>query len=70
LSGVPVIVKPATTTAWLTQRMVKDVVDAGIFPAGAISVICGSNAGEKWRKKRNRGAGLQRTDSGNLQANG
>jgi len=32
LSGVPVIVKPATATAWLTQRMVKDVVDAGIFP--------------------------------------
>jgi 3,4-dehydroadipyl-CoA semialdehyde dehydrogenase len=25
--------------------MVKDVVDAGIFPAGAISVICGSSAG-------------------------
>ncbi len=45
LSGVPVIVKPATTTAWLTQRMVKDVVDAGIFPTGAISVICGSSAG-------------------------
>jgi len=45
LSGVPVIVKPATTTAWLTQRMVKDVVDAGIFPAGAISVICGGSAG-------------------------
>jgi 3,4-dehydroadipyl-CoA semialdehyde dehydrogenase len=45
LSGVPVIVKPATATAWLTQRMVKDVVDAGIFPAGAISVICGSSAG-------------------------
>ena len=45
LSGVPVIVKPATATAWLTQRMVKDIVDAGIFPAGAISVICGSPAG-------------------------
>ena len=34
LSGVPVIVKPATATAWLTQRMVKDVVDAGVLPAG------------------------------------
>jgi 3,4-dehydroadipyl-CoA semialdehyde dehydrogenase len=45
LSGVPVIVKPATATAWLTQRMVKDVVDAGIFPAGAISIVCGSSAG-------------------------
>lgn len=45
LSGVPVIVKPATATAWLTQRMVKDVVDAGVLPAGALSVICGSPAG-------------------------
>ena len=45
LSGVPVIIKPATTTAWLTQRMVKDVVDAGILPPGALSVICGSSAG-------------------------
>lgn len=45
LSGVPVIVKPATATAWLTQQMVKDVVDAGIFPAGALSIVCGSSAG-------------------------
>ena len=45
LSGVPVIVKPATATAWLTQRMVHDVVEAGIFPPGALSVVCGSSAG-------------------------
>jgi 3,4-dehydroadipyl-CoA semialdehyde dehydrogenase len=45
LSGVPVIVKPATATAWLTQRMVQDVVEAGILPAGALSVVCGSSAG-------------------------
>ncbi|HEU0199546.1 MAG TPA: 3,4-dehydroadipyl-CoA semialdehyde dehydrogenase, partial [Burkholderiaceae bacterium] len=45
LSGVPVIVKPATVTAWLTQRMVKDVIDAGILPPGALSIICGSSAG-------------------------
>ncbi len=45
LSGVPVIVKPATATAWLTQRMVKDVVDAGVLPAGALSVVCGSPSG-------------------------
>ncbi len=42
LSGVPVIIKPATATAWLTQRMVQDVVNAGILPVGALSVICGS----------------------------
>ena len=45
LSGVPVIIKPATATAWLTQRMVKDVVDAGVLPAGSLSVICGSSNG-------------------------
>ena len=45
LSGVPVIVKPATATAWLTQRMVRDVVEAGVFPRGALSVVCGSSAG-------------------------
>ena len=45
LSGVPVIVKPGTSTAWLTQRMVRDVIEAGVLPAGALSVICGSSAG-------------------------
>lgn len=45
LSGVPVVVKPATATAWLTQRMVQDIVDAGILPPGALSVVCGSPAG-------------------------
>jgi 3,4-dehydroadipyl-CoA semialdehyde dehydrogenase len=45
LSGVPVIVKPATATAWLAQRTVRDVVAAGVLPAGTLSVICGSSAG-------------------------
>ncbi|MBY4899093.1 3,4-dehydroadipyl-CoA semialdehyde dehydrogenase [Cupriavidus sp. AU9028] len=45
LSGVPVVVKPATATAWLTQRMVEDVVKAGVLPAGALSIVCGSPAG-------------------------
>jgi 3,4-dehydroadipyl-CoA semialdehyde dehydrogenase len=45
LAGVPVVVKPATATAWLTQRMVHDVVQAGVLPHGALSVICGSSAG-------------------------
>ena len=42
LSGVPVFVKPATSTAWLAQRMIEDIVAAGVAPEGAISIICGS----------------------------
>jgi 3,4-dehydroadipyl-CoA semialdehyde dehydrogenase len=42
LSGVPVVVKPASPTAWLTHRMVEDIVKAEILPPGAISIICGS----------------------------
>ena len=45
LSGVPVLVKPATPTAWLTQRMVADIVEAGLLPKGALSVVCGSPKG-------------------------
>lgn len=45
LSGVPVIVKPATATAWLAHRMVADVVDSGILPPGALSIVCGSASG-------------------------
>jgi 3,4-dehydroadipyl-CoA semialdehyde dehydrogenase len=45
LSGVPVVLKPATATAWLAQQMVKDVIDAGVLPAGALSVVCGSAHG-------------------------
>ena len=45
LSGVPVVVKPATATAWLTQRMVADVIASGVLPPGALSVVCGSSAG-------------------------
>jgi 3,4-dehydroadipyl-CoA semialdehyde dehydrogenase len=39
------VVKPATATAWLTQRMVMDVVRSGVLPPGALSVVCGSSAG-------------------------
>jgi 3,4-dehydroadipyl-CoA semialdehyde dehydrogenase len=41
LSGMPVFVKPATPTAWLTQEMVADVIAAGVVPAGALSIVCG-----------------------------
>ena len=41
LSGVPIVIKPATSTAWLTHEMVKDVVEANILPAGALNIVCG-----------------------------
>src|SRR5215831_17868859 len=45
LSGVPVLAKPASSTAMLAHAMVKDVIAAKILPEGALSVLCGS-AGE------------------------
>lgn len=42
LSGMPVVAKPATSTCWLSNRMVHDVVAADILPDGALSLICGS----------------------------
>jgi 3,4-dehydroadipyl-CoA semialdehyde dehydrogenase len=42
LSGVAVFVKPATPTALLTQRMVEDVIKAGVLPVGGLSILCGS----------------------------
>lgn len=41
LSGVPVLAKPATATCLLSERMVRDVVDAGVLPAGALQLVCG-----------------------------
>jgi 3,4-dehydroadipyl-CoA semialdehyde dehydrogenase len=42
LAGVPVLAKPATSTAWLAQEMVSAVIEAGILPPGALSILCGS----------------------------
>ncbi|HKV61154.1 MAG TPA: 3,4-dehydroadipyl-CoA semialdehyde dehydrogenase [Candidatus Acidoferrum sp.] len=42
LSGVPVVVKPASPTAWLAHRMVEDIVKANLLPPGSVSLICGS----------------------------
>ncbi|WP_417798819.1 3,4-dehydroadipyl-CoA semialdehyde dehydrogenase [Terasakiella pusilla] len=41
LAGVPCFVKPATATCLLSYEMVKDVVEADILPAGALSLLCG-----------------------------
>ncbi|NQZ87721.1 MAG: phenylacetic acid degradation bifunctional protein PaaZ [Colwellia sp.] len=41
IAGVPVIVKPATVSAYLTQAMVEDIIDSGLLPEGSIQLICG-----------------------------
>jgi oxepin-CoA hydrolase/3-oxo-5,6-dehydrosuberyl-CoA semialdehyde dehydrogenase len=42
LAGVPAIVKPATATAYLTEAVFRAMIDSGLFPKGAIQLICGS----------------------------
>jgi len=41
LAGVPAIVKPASSTAYLTELMVKRIIESGILPAGALQLVCG-----------------------------
>ncbi len=42
LAGVPAIVKPASSTAYLTELMVRRINASGILPDGALQLICGS----------------------------
>ncbi|HEY0766902.1 MAG TPA: phenylacetic acid degradation bifunctional protein PaaZ [Steroidobacteraceae bacterium] len=42
LAGVPVIVKPATQTCYLTERVFRRMVESAILPEGAVQLICGA----------------------------
>lgn len=42
LAGVPAIVKPASQTAYLTELMVRRIIETGLLPDGALQLICGS----------------------------
>jgi len=42
LAGVPVIVKPASATSYLTHAMFALIVESGILPAGAAQLVVGS----------------------------
>ncbi len=42
IAGVPVVVKPATGSAYLTEAMVREIVASGLLPQGALQLICGS----------------------------
>jgi len=41
IAGVPVVVKPATVSAYLTEAMVREIIASGILPEGSIQLICG-----------------------------
>ena len=45
MAGVPAIVKPATLTSFLTEYMVREIVNSGILPEGCLQLICGSARG-------------------------
>jgi oxepin-CoA hydrolase/3-oxo-5,6-dehydrosuberyl-CoA semialdehyde dehydrogenase len=42
LAGVPVIAKPATATAYVTEALVRLIHESGILPPGSLQLICGS----------------------------
>ncbi len=42
LAGMPAIVKPATATAYLTELIVRRIVESKILPEGALQLVCGS----------------------------
>lgn len=41
IAGVPAIVKPASQTAFLTERMFRDIIASDILPEGSLQLICG-----------------------------
>ncbi|HEX5087577.1 MAG TPA: phenylacetic acid degradation bifunctional protein PaaZ [Nocardioides sp.] len=45
LAGVPSIVKPAAQTAYLTQAVVRRIIESGLLPEGTLQLLCGSPQG-------------------------
>ncbi|HSD73258.1 MAG TPA: phenylacetic acid degradation bifunctional protein PaaZ [Steroidobacteraceae bacterium] len=41
LAGVPAIVKPATSTSYLTELVFRRMIESGILPEGVVQLICG-----------------------------
>lgn len=42
LAGMPAVVKPATVTSYLTEAVVREIINSKILPEGALQLICGS----------------------------
>ncbi len=41
MAGVPAVVKPATSTSFLTEVVARDIIASGILPEGSLQLICG-----------------------------
>lgn len=42
MAGVPAVVKPATNGSFLTEAVVRQIIESGILPEGALQLITGS----------------------------
>jgi oxepin-CoA hydrolase/3-oxo-5,6-dehydrosuberyl-CoA semialdehyde dehydrogenase len=45
LAGLPTIVKPASQTAYLTELVVRRIIESAILPEGSLQLLCGSPQG-------------------------
>ncbi|MEU8244650.1 phenylacetic acid degradation bifunctional protein PaaZ [Nonomuraea sp. NPDC048916] len=45
LAGMPSVVKPASQTSYLTELVVRRVVESGLLPEGTLSLLCAGPAG-------------------------
>ncbi|MGF6885253.1 oxepin-CoA hydrolase/3-oxo-5,6-dehydrosuberyl-CoA semialdehyde dehydrogenase [Nocardia sp. GAS34] len=41
IAGVPSIVKPASQTAYLTELVVRRIIESGLLPEGSLQLVCG-----------------------------
>ncbi|HKS47465.1 MAG TPA: phenylacetic acid degradation bifunctional protein PaaZ [Amycolatopsis sp.] len=41
LAGVPSLVKPASQTAYLTEKLIDLIIGSGLLPEGALQLVCG-----------------------------
>ena len=45
MAGVPAVVKPSEFTCFLTEVMVRDIIDSKILPEGSLQLVCGLGRG-------------------------
>ena len=45
MAGVPAVVKPSEFTCYLTEVMVRDIIDSKILPEGSLQLVCGLGRG-------------------------